>query len=92
MTTADDLHAALDLTGTERASLAQMIRDERKAERARLYEPAGVSVMEWEGLKRERHELENRLDRTLRQLATTAQDLQRAQDELDRVRRGAAAL
>lgn len=42
--------------------------------------------MEWEGLKRERHELENRLDRTLRQLATTAQDLQRAQDELEELK------
>ena len=86
MTIADDLQDAARLTATERDSLSQRIRDEHKALRARLYEPAGVSVLEWEGLKRERHELENRLDRTLRQLATTAQDLQRAQDELEELK------
>ena len=86
MTIADDLQDAVRLTATERERLAQTVRDDRKAERAHLYEPAGVSVMEWEGLKRERHELENRLDRTLRQLATTAQDLQRAQDELEELK------
>jgi len=86
MTIAEDLQAAVRLTATEQDALAQRIRDDRKAERAHLYEPAGVSVMEWEGLKHERHELENRLDRTLRQLATTAQDLQRAKDELEELK------
>lgn len=92
MNIAQDLQAAVRLTATEREALDQNLRDARKAERAYLYEPAGVSVMEWEGIKRDRHELENRLERTLRQLATTAQELQHAQDELDRVRRGAATL
>jgi uncharacterized coiled-coil DUF342 family protein len=89
MSIADDLQAAVLLTATEREALAQRIRDDRKAERAHLYEPAGVTVLEWEGLKRERHELENRLDRTLRQLATTHEELQTAQAALEHLRRGA---
>jgi hypothetical protein len=92
MTTADDLQSALSLTPAERERLDQSLRDARKAERARLYEPAQVSVLEWEGERRARREMEARLERTLRQLATTARDLQHAQDELATLRRGAAAL
>ena len=54
-----------------------------QAERARLFEPAGVNVMEWESARRERRELEDRLDRALRQLATTADELQAARQELE---------
>lgn len=69
--------------------------DERKprtnAEKPRtdsdyLYDPANVTVSQWQSVQRERHELEDRLARTLRQLGTTAEALQIAEDELDYLR------
>jgi len=69
--------------------------DERKprtnAEKPRtdsdyLYDPANVTVSQWQSVQRERHELEDRLARTLRQLGTTADELQKAEDELDQLR------
>jgi len=77
------------MTATEREALAQTICDNRKAERAHLYEPAGVTVLEWESMRRQQHETERRLERTLRQLATTHQELQTAQAALEHLRRGA---
>jgi hypothetical protein len=87
MTTTTEL-PALSLTGTESETLAQVMRDDRKAERAALYEPAAVSVMEWDSVRQQNRQLEDRLDRTLRQLGRTVRKLQETQDELDRVRRG----
>jgi hypothetical protein len=83
MTTAANLQAALRLMPTERERLDQRLRDARKAERAHLYEPAPVSVLEWEGERRARREIEDRLERTLRQLATTCAKLRATQDELE---------
>lgn len=63
-----------------------MSNNPNNSERDYLHDPANVTVSQWQSVQRERHELEDRLARTLRQLGTTADELQKAEDELDQLR------